>query len=56
VKIRHLVWLRRTTQILFLCFFLFLLIESRLPQDIIVDYSGSFSSKQDLRLDQPDCR
>ena len=53
MKIRHLVWLRRTTQILFLCFFLFLLIESRLPQDIIVDYSGSFSSNQDLRLDQP---
>ena len=53
MKIRHLVWLRRTTQILFLGFFLFLLIESRLPQDIIVDYSGSFSSKQDLRLDQP---
>jgi MauM/NapG family ferredoxin protein len=53
VKARHLVWLRRTTQTLFLCFFLFLLIESRLPQDIYVDYSGAFSAPQDLRLDQP---
>ena len=53
MRIRHLVWLRRTTQILFLCFFLFLLIESRLSQDIYVDYSGSPSSTQDLRLDQP---
>ncbi len=53
MKIRHLVWLRRTTQVLFLCFFLFLLVESRLSQDIYVDYSGSFSSTQDLRLDQP---
>ena len=53
MKIRHLVWLRRTTQVLFLCFFLFLLVESRLPQDVYVDYSGAFSAKQDLRLDQP---
>jgi len=53
VKARHLVWLRRTMQTLFLCFFLFLLIESRLPQDIYVDYSVAFSSQQDLRLDQP---
>jgi polyferredoxin len=53
VKARHLVWLRRTTQTLFLCFFLFLLIESRLPQDVYVDYSSAFSSDADLRLNQP---
>ncbi len=53
MKIRHLVWLRRVTQILFLCFFLFLVIESRLPQNIYVDYSASFSTQQDLRLEQP---
>jgi polyferredoxin len=53
VKARHLVWLRRTTQTLFLCFFLFLLIESRLPQDVFVDYSSAFSSEADLRLNQP---
>ncbi len=53
MKIRHLVWLRRTAQTLFLILFLFLLIESRLPQDVYVDYSGAFASKQDLRLDQP---
>jgi polyferredoxin len=53
VKARHLVWLRRITQTLFLCFFVFLLIESRLPQDAYVDYSLAFSSDADLRLNQP---
>jgi len=53
VKARHLVRLRRTLQTLFLLFFFFLLIESRLPQDIYVDYSLAFSPDQDLRLDQP---
>lgn len=50
---RQLVWLRRISQTLFLCFFLFLLIESRLPQDVYVDYSLAFSSEADLRLDRP---
>ena len=40
-------------QTLFLCFFIFLLVESRLPQNVYVDYSLAFSSQQDLRLDQP---
>ncbi|MCP4540182.1 MAG: 4Fe-4S binding protein, partial [Chloroflexi bacterium] len=53
MKIRHLVWLRRIIQIFFLCLFLFLLFESRLSQDIYVDYSIAFSSESDLRLDQP---
>ncbi len=53
MKAQHLVWLRRTTQTLFLCLFLFLLIESRLPQDVYVDYSSAFSSDADLRLTQP---
>jgi polyferredoxin/formate hydrogenlyase subunit 6/NADH:ubiquinone oxidoreductase subunit I len=53
VKARHLVWLRRITQTLFLCFFVFLLIESRLPQDAYIDYSLAFSSDADLRLNQP---
>jgi polyferredoxin/formate hydrogenlyase subunit 6/NADH:ubiquinone oxidoreductase subunit I len=53
VKIRHLVWLRRTLQGLFLIFFLYLLIESRLPQDVYIDYSTAFSAEQDLRLNQP---
>jgi len=53
VKIRQLVWLRRTLQALFLIFFLFLVIESRLPQDVYIDYTMAFSADQDLRLDQP---
>jgi MauM/NapG family ferredoxin protein len=53
VKIRHLVWLRRLSQIIFLFFFLFLLIVSRLPQDIYLNYSIAFSTEQELRLDQP---
>jgi polyferredoxin len=53
VKVRHLVWLRRISQILFLCFFLYLLIVSRLPQDIYLNYSLAFSMDQDLRLEQP---
>jgi polyferredoxin/formate hydrogenlyase subunit 6/NADH:ubiquinone oxidoreductase subunit I len=53
VKARHLVWIRRITQTAFLCFFLFLLIESRLPQDVYQDYSAVFSTEQDLRLKLP---
>jgi MauM/NapG family ferredoxin protein len=37
----------------FLLLFLFLLAETRLPQDIYLDYSAAFSAEQDLRLDQP---
>jgi polyferredoxin len=53
LKARHLVWLRRIIQTLFLGLFLFLLIESRLPQDTYQNYSLAFSSDQDLRLDLP---
>jgi polyferredoxin len=53
VKIRHLVWLRRISQALFLCFFLYLLIISRLPQDIYLNYTLAFSTEQELRLEQP---
>ena len=49
----YLVWLRRVTQLLFLCFFLYLLIVSRLPQNIYLNYSLAFSLDQDLRLEQP---
>ncbi len=50
---RHLVWLRRIAQTGFLFFFLFLLTESRLPQDIYQDYSLAFTTEQDLRLKLP---
>jgi len=53
MKIRHLVWLRRMIQTFFLCLFLFLLVESRLSQDIYMDYSIAFSAGNDIRLDQP---
>jgi polyferredoxin/Fe-S-cluster-containing hydrogenase component 2 len=53
VKVRHLVWLRRITQILFLCFFLYLLIVSQLSQDTYLNYSLVLSTDQDLRLEQP---
>ncbi|HID30673.1 MAG TPA: 4Fe-4S binding protein, partial [Desulfobacterales bacterium] len=53
VKARHLVWIRRVSQTFFLGLFLFLLIESRLPEDAYLQYSLVFSSDPDLRLDQP---
>jgi len=53
MKIRHLVWLRRIIQTFFLCFFIFLLIESRLSQDIYLEYSIVFSAGNDIRLDTP---
>ncbi len=53
MKAKHLVWLRRVSQIFFLLFFLFLLVESRLPQDIYLEYSLVFSSELDLRVGWP---
>jgi polyferredoxin len=53
VKAKHLVWLRRLSQILFLFFFLFLLVESRLPQDLYLEYSLDVPSELDLRLSWP---
>ena len=53
MKARYLVWLRRTSQVFFLILFIYLLIESRLPQDIYLDYSSAISSDADLRLDPP---
>jgi len=53
VTIRHLVWLRRIVQTLFLCLFVFLLVEARISKDIYVDYSIAFSTDSDIRMDQP---
>ncbi|NVM57039.1 MAG: hypothetical protein HWN51_02815, partial [Desulfobacterales bacterium] len=50
---KHLVWIRRISQAFFLGLFLFLLVESRLPEDIYLQYSLVFSSDLDLRLHQP---
>jgi MauM/NapG family ferredoxin protein len=48
-----LVWIRRITQALFLGLFLFLLAESRLPQDVYLDYSRAFAAEADLRIEAP---
>lgn len=53
MKARHLVWVRRISQALFLLLFLFLLVESRLPQDIYRNYSLVFSEETELVIDQP---
>jgi len=53
VKVRQLVRLRRIIQIFFLCLFLFLLVKSKLSQDIYIDYSIAFSDDNDIRLNQP---
>ena len=50
---KQLVWLRRLCQILFLLFFILLLIESRLPQDLYLDYTQAFDAAPDLRLEWP---
>jgi len=53
LKVRHLVWLRRIIQTTFLCLFIFLVVESRLSQDVYVDYSLAVSANSDIRLDRP---
>jgi polyferredoxin/formate hydrogenlyase subunit 6/NADH:ubiquinone oxidoreductase subunit I len=53
LKLRHLIWIRRGSQTFFLLLFLFLLIESRLPQDVIVDYSLTLTSDQKLAIERP---
>ncbi len=53
MKATHLVQIRRISQGFFLVLFLFLLIESRLPQDIYLRYSLVFLSEQDLRIGWP---
>lgn len=50
---RHLIWIRRGSQAFFLVLFLFLLIESRLPQDVIVEYSLALTSDQELTIERP---
>ncbi|NVM25369.1 MAG: 4Fe-4S binding protein [Desulfobacterales bacterium] len=53
MKAKHLVWIRRISQTFFLLLFLFLLVQSRLPQDVFHEYSLVFSSELDLKIDQP---
>jgi polyferredoxin len=53
LKARHLVWIRRISQTFFLLFFLFLLVESRLPQDVYLDYSVALAVEQEIDLSYP---
>ena len=53
MKIKHLVWLRRCCQAFFLLLFLFLVVESRLPQDFYLDYTQLISGEQEIRLEKP---
>jgi polyferredoxin/formate hydrogenlyase subunit 6/NADH:ubiquinone oxidoreductase subunit I len=53
VKPKHLVWTRRFCQAFFLCLFIWLLIGSKLPQDVYMDYSQSFAEIQDIRIKNP---
>ena len=53
MKANHLIWIRRISQAFFLVLFFFLLVETRLPQDIYLDYSLNFATEQDIRLDHP---
>ncbi len=53
MKANHLVWIRRICQGFFLILFVFLLVESRLPQDIYIDYSVSLTAEQDIELEYP---
>lgn len=46
-------WVRRVSQGVFLMFFLFLLVESRLPQDVYRNYSLVFSEEPELHIDLP---
>ncbi|MFC1886647.1 4Fe-4S binding protein, partial [Thermodesulfobacteriota bacterium] len=53
MKPKHLIWARRISQTIFFMLFLFLLIETRLPQDIAIDYSIALDEQPEIRLDYP---
>ncbi|MFZ0448816.1 MAG: 4Fe-4S binding protein [Desulfatiglandaceae bacterium] len=53
MKARNLVRIRRISQAFFLLLFLFLLVESRLPQEAYQQYSEVFSTGENLGLDRP---
>nr|MBC8360498.1 4Fe-4S binding protein [Candidatus Desulfatibia profunda] len=53
MKAAHLAWIRRISQAFFLLLFLFLLVESRLPQDVYLDYSAALTTEQEIGLEYP---
>ena len=53
MKAKQLVWLRRVSQTFFLALFIFLLVETRLPDNVYLEYSLTVTTEQDLRLSYP---
>jgi ferredoxin len=53
VKGKQLIWLRRISQGFFLALFLFLLVQTRFPGDIYLEYSLAFTTEQDIRVGYP---
>jgi polyferredoxin len=47
------VYLRRISQVLFLVLFMFLLVQTRLPGDVVLDYSQEIAGPKDIRLTYP---
>ena len=53
MKTKHLIWIRRFCQAFFLCLFIYLLIGTKLPQDVYLDYSQTFDEVSDIRIKKP---
>jgi ferredoxin len=53
MKFTHLVWIRRACQAFFFCLFVFLLVNTRLPQNVYIDYSQIFAEALDIRIQAP---
>jgi MauM/NapG family ferredoxin protein len=53
VKIKYLIWLRRLSQGFFFSLFIYLLVGTRLPQDVYIDYTSSVSQGVDIRISAP---
>lgn len=53
MKIKYLIWVRRVSQVFFFCLFIYLLLGTRLPQDVYIDYTSSFSGNTDIRMNDP---
>lgn len=53
MKTRRMRWIRRVCQAFFLGLFVYLLVGTRLPQNVYMDYSGSFGEARDIRITGP---
>ncbi len=53
MNIKYLIRLRRFSQIFFFCFFVYLLAATKLPTDVYIDYTSSFSENHDIRVNGP---